>query len=307
MLNRVLSNVTPLNRVVNLKFLIKKKYRVIFVLLFILNVVFIDLIANEINGVDTIVPLEGIDFLTAKIKFGVGEFNLTYVHENVFKGNFQYEKSFLKPNVQYEVIEKSGVLDLSQSIKEDIHLWPSFKNEWNLKLPSDIPLHLYINTSTYIGDIDLTNLKLMNFYLNSGASTTNIVFNRPNLVNLENINIKTGASTVKILGLAYANFDKMDFTGGAGVYTFDFSGNFTKKSRVNLKAIAAKIILILPPNVGTKIAMKCFPVIKLENENFREIEYQTYVNSKYNQEGTGLEMEITGALIDVEVVSSLLI
>ena len=293
---------------VNLKFLTNRKYRTIFILLlFFLYLVSSDINANESSGEDKIVSLEEINSLTAKIKFGAGEFNLTYIHENVFKGNFQYEKSFLEPNLHYEVIEKSGVLNLSQSIKEDIHLWPSFKNKWNLKFSSDIPLQLYINTSTYIGDIDLTNLKLMNFYLNSGASKTNIIFNKPNLMNLENINIKTGASTLKISGLAYANFDKMDFTGGAGVYTFDFSGNLTRKSKVNLKAVAAKIILILPPNIGIKIVLKCFPVIKLGTENFKKIEYQTYVNSEYDRVGAELEVEITGALIDVEIVSSLLV
>ncbi|GAI31298.1 unnamed protein product, partial [marine sediment metagenome] len=61
------------------------------------------------------------------------------------------ERSFLKPNIHYDVIGKSGVLNLSQSIKKDIDLWSSYKNKWSIKLPSNIPLQLYINTATYSG------------------------------------------------------------------------------------------------------------------------------------------------------------
>ncbi|GAI43109.1 unnamed protein product, partial [marine sediment metagenome] len=215
----------------------------------------------------------------------------------------QYERSFLKPNIYYGVIGKGGVLTLSQSIKKDIDLWTSYENKWSLKLPSDIPLQLYINTATYSGDINLTNLKIENFYLNSGASQTSIVFDQPNLIDLKNINIKTGASTVKILGLANANFDRLDFVGGVGVYTFDFSGNLTKKSKVNIDVGAAKIILKIPSAIGTRIIIKRFPAAKLDIVGFKKINDQTYVNPEYGKRDAELDIEIKGGLIDVEVAA----
>lgn len=260
--------------------------------------------ANEIKGEDRIIPLEGIDSLTVKIKFGIGRLNLNPGREDVFEGNFQYERSFLKPNIHYEILGNKGILNLSQSIKKDIDLWPSYKNKWSLKLPSNIPLQLYINTATYSGDIDLTNLKIENFYLNSGASQTNIVFDQPNLIDLKNINIKTGASTVKITGLANANFDRLDFVGGAGMYTFDFSGKLTKKSKVNIDVGAAKIILKIPSTIGTRIIIKRFPATKLDIVGFIKINEQTYVNPEYGKRDAELDIEIKGGLIDVEVISS---
>ncbi|MBU1036050.1 hypothetical protein KJ974_05075 [bacterium] len=223
--------------------------------------------------------------------------------EDVFEGNFQYDKGILKPNVRYEILGETGILTLSQSIKKDLNLSFPHKNIWNLKLPSGVPLQLYINTATYSGDIDLTNLQIEHLSLNSGASQTNIVFNQPNLIDLKNINIKTGASTIKMLGLANANFNEMNFTGGAGSYTFDFSGNLTKKSKVNINVGAAKIILKIPSNMGTKIIFRNFLASKLDIRGFIKINDQTYISPEYGKSAAELDVEIKGGLVDVEVIS----
>ncbi|GAJ06199.1 unnamed protein product, partial [marine sediment metagenome] len=179
-----------------------------YILLILLFLIFFfityESIANKENGENRFIPLGEVDSLKMTIKFGVGKLDLISGQECVFEGNFQYDKSILKPNVQYEILGETGVLTLSQSIKKDLDLPFPYKNRWNLKLPSDVPLQLYINTATYIGYIDLTNLQIEYFHLNSGASQTNIEFNQPNLIDLKNINIKTGASSIKMLGLANA-------------------------------------------------------------------------------------------------------
>jgi len=253
-----------IKRVINLKLQTKKRYILLILLFLIFFVIAYESNADEINGENRVISLGEVDSLRVTIKFGAGKMDLISGEKDIFKGNFQYEKSILKPNIQYEILGKTGILTLSQSIKKDLNLSFPFKNIWNLKLPSGIPLQLYINTATYSGDIDLTNLQIENLSLNSGASQTNIVFNQPNLIDLKNINIKTGASIIKMLGLANANFNEMNFTGGAGSYTFDFSGNLTKKSEVNIDAGAAKIILKIPSNMGTKIIFRNFPASKLD-------------------------------------------
>ena len=281
----------------------KKRYILLILLFLIFFVIAYESMADEINGENRVIPLGEVDLLKVTIKFGVGKLGLISGEEDVFEGNFQYDKSILKPNIRYEILGETGILSLSQSIKKELNLSFPQKNIWNLKLPSGVPLQLYINTATYSGDIDLTNLLIENFYLNSGASQTNIVFNQPNLIDLKNINIKTGASSIKMLGLANANFDEMNFTGGAGSYTFDFSGNLTKKSKVNIDAGAAKIILKIPSAIGTKIIIKRFPAVKLDIRGFIKINDQTYISPEYGKSDAELDIEIKGGLVDVEVIS----
>jgi len=106
-----------------------------------------------------------------------------------------------------------------------------------------------------------------------------------------------------MLGLANANFDEMNFTGGAGSFTFDFSGNLTKKSKVNIDAGAAKIILKIPSNMGTKIIFRNFPASKLDIRGFIKINDQTYISPEYGKSAAELDIEIKGGLVDVEVIS----
>ena len=259
--------------------------------------------ADKGKGENRVIPLGKVDSLKVSIKFGAGKLDLISGQEDIFEGSFQYDKSMLKPDIRYEKLGETGILTLSQSIKKDLDLPFPYKNIWNLKLPSGIPLQLYINTATYSGDIDLTNLLIENFHLNSGAGQTDILFNQPNLIDLKNINIKTGASTIKILGLANANFDEMNFTGGAGSYTFDFSGNLNKKSKVNINAGAAKIILKIPSNMGTKIIFRNSPASKLDVRGFIKINDQTYISPEYGKSTAELDIEIKGGLLDVDVIS----
>ncbi|OQY40806.1 hypothetical protein B6228_00945 [Candidatus Atribacteria bacterium 4572_76] len=249
----------------------KKRYILLILLFLIFFIITYESMANEENGENRVIPLGEVDSLKVTIKFGAGKLSLASGQEDVFEGNFQYDKSILKPNIQYKISGRTGTLTLSQSIKKDLNLAFPHRNIWNLKLPSGVPLQLYINTATYSGDIDLTNLQVENLYLTSGASKTNIVFSQPNFIDLKNINIKTGASTIKMLGLANANFNEMNFTGGAGSYTFDFSGELTKKSKVNINTGAAKIILKIPSNTGTKIIFRNFPASKLDIRGFIKI------------------------------------
>ncbi|MBA7471996.1 hypothetical protein ES707_07311 [subsurface metagenome] len=281
----------------------KKRYILLILLFLIFFVITYKSMADEENRENRVIPLGEVDSLKVSIKFGAGKLVLISGEEDVFKGNFQYDKSILKPNIQYEILGETGILTLSQSIKKDLDLPFPYKNRWNLKLPSDIPLQLYINTATYSGDIDLTNLQVEKFYLTTGASQTNIIFDQPNLIDLKNIKIKTGASTIKMLGLANANFDKMNFAGGAGSYTFDFSGDLTKKSKVNINVGAAKIVLKIPSNMGTKIIFRNFPASKLDVRGFIKINDQTYISPEYGKSDAELDIEIKGGLIDIEVVS----
>ena len=288
---------------INLKLKTKKRYILLILLLFIFVGITYESMANEEDEENRVIPLGEVDSLKVTIKFGAGKLDLISGQEDEFEGNFQYDKSILKPNIKYEILGETGILTLSQSIKKDFDLPFPYKNIWNLKFPPGIPLQLYINTATYSGDIDLSNLQIENLYLTSGASKTNIVFSQPNFIDLKKINIKTGASTIKMLGLANANFNEMNFTGGAGSYTFDFSGELTKKSKVNINTGAAIIILKIPSNTGTMIIFRNFPASKLDIKGFIKINDQTYISPEYGKSNAELNIEIKGGLLDVEVVS----
>jgi hypothetical protein len=66
---------------------------------------------------------------------------------------------------------------------------------------------------------------------------------------------ETGASSVTLSGLANANFSSLMFTGGAGDYELDFSGELQQDATVNIEVGAGSVQLIIPKDVKAKVTM----------------------------------------------------
>ena len=252
---------------------------------------------------ERIISMENIESLEFNAKFGIGEINLESGEEDIFEGIFQYEDGILlKPTVQYNVSNSTGILTLSQSFNREISSIFSLKNIWDIRLPKNIPMTISINTATCNGKINLTGMQVQKFSLFSGASNTDIFFNQMNKVRLSKISIRTGASKLSLYGLANANFNEMSFNGGAGQYIFDFSGILQNKSEAKINVGAAKVVLKIPYNQGTRIKLPRISPISLKIQDFIKINDQVYVNRDYGKTDADLDIEIDGVLLNIEVI-----
>lgn len=57
-------------------------------------------------------------------------------------------------------------------------------------------------------------------------------------------------------GLANANFSTLIFSGGAGDYELDFSGELKNDAAVNIEAGAGDVQLIVPKGVNAKVTVE---------------------------------------------------
>jgi hypothetical protein len=67
---------------------------------------------------------------------------------------------------------------------------------------------------------------------------------------------ETGASNVSVTGLANANFASMEFAGGAGNYTLDFSGDLQRDASVNIKTGVSNLTLVIPAGIPVQITVE---------------------------------------------------
>jgi hypothetical protein len=88
-------------------------------------------------------------------------------------------------------------------------------NEWDLKLGLK-PMDLTINGGAYEANFELGGLALTRLRISEGASSTEVHFSQPNPEVMEKFSINTGASQVKLIGLANANPKEIAFSSGAG-------------------------------------------------------------------------------------------
>lgn len=127
------------------------------------------------------------------------------------------------------------------------------KNEWDLKLTQSVPLDLSIEAGAYTGRMDLSGVPLRTLEIHDGASDNTIQFNTLNPYKMESFEYLTGASTVRLEGLANANAKELNFSGGAGTYTLDFTGELQQDMNVKIDAGVSTIRIIIPANMNVEI------------------------------------------------------
>lgn len=166
-------------------------------------------------------------------------------------GTAVYNVNDLKPRIRQE--GRSISLETGEmQLKGIPNFGKNLKNEWNLKL-GDFPMALTINAGAYQADIELGGLALKNLEVSDGAADTRFTFKEPNKTEMDTLRYETGASTVKLAGLANANFQKMIFRSGAGDYTLDFTGTLQRDANVQVDSGMSHLSIIIPKGVSAKV------------------------------------------------------
>jgi hypothetical protein len=182
---------------------------------------------------------------------GAGTLQIAGGGSGLVEGSVRYNVADWKPVVTRQ---NDGV-----SIKIDTQLTKSIPsnnviNDWNLKL-GNTPMDFTLEAGAYSGTVDLSGVPLTNLSISDGASSAKVLFNTPNPVKMTNLSYKTGASTVELDGLANANFSDMTFDGGAGSYTFDFSGNLQQQANVLITAGVSNVTINVPANSNSQVTI----------------------------------------------------
>lgn len=204
-------------------------------------------VIDEIN-----VPVPAADDVSLRLSFGAGDLTLNPGAGSLVEGTATYNYSEFKPVINTD----KG--DIHIQVGDDkFNALPAFKdlkNEWDLKLGS-VPMDLSIESGAYKGNLELGGLALKNLTVKDGAATVQLAFSEPNPVEMSTFRYETGASDVKMSGLANANFSILDFSSGAGDYTLDFSGKLQRDASIKISSGLSNIIVNVPENVNAVVTI----------------------------------------------------
>ena len=184
------------------------------------------------------------------LSFGAGNLNLSTGAKNLVDGTVVYNVEDLKP----EIIEDGAQIEIKQGNFQGLPPFDGMKNEWDLQLGSS-PMELEISAGAYEGDFEFGGLALTNLTINDGAADVSLSFSELNLAEMSEFNYSTGASDVRMEGLANANFERFIFNGGAGNYTLDFSGDLQRDATVSVDCGLSDLTLIIPQGVNVVITI----------------------------------------------------
>jgi hypothetical protein len=230
------------------------------------------------------------------IVMGAGKLEINGGSQQLLEGTVEYNVADWEP----EVNRQDDRLEIRQGVERSVSLTALDRviNDWNLVLGS-VPMELRLTAGAYDGKIDLSGVPVTYLNISDGASNAEVVFKSPNPAEMDRFSYRTGASDVNLSGLGYANFRRMDFDGGAGSYTLDFSGALQQDCRVKIDGGLGDFTIIVPGETYAEIAF---------NGNLMDINTKgTWVvnDNIYATQGSGplLEIEITVGLGSVTVVS----
>ena len=194
-------------------------------------------------------PTSGQTRLT--LSFGAGELTLSSGAKNLVEGIATYNIPDLKP----KVVTTGNNVEINQGNIRSIPYPDKLKNTWDLKL-GNTPLDLAINAGAYSGTYEFGGVPLTGLTIKDGASNVNLKFSQPNPSDMAIFRYETGASTVKMSGLANANFSTLIFNGGAGDYTLDFSGALKRDATITIESGLANVILVIPDGVKANVTVE---------------------------------------------------
>ena len=212
------------------------------------------------------------------LSFGAGKLTLSpdLSQENLVDGIAVYNVKDLKPEIKRD----GNSIEIRQGDFKSLAPLDEIKNQWDLKL-SDAPLDLTVQAGAYQGNLELGGLTLKSLVVKDGASNVDLSFQKPNQTEMSILRYETGASNVKLTGLANANFSTLMFSGGAGNYTLDFTGDLQRDAVVMVDAGLGDLSLVIPEKVNAFVTVEGTAV------NINHSSSWSQNGQKYTQNGSG--------------------
>jgi hypothetical protein len=262
---------------------------------------------DDLKKVHKEIKFQGERKLTVKIDFGGGVIDLGKNNTgDILNADFEYNPDKFDMHIDYDKIEETGRLYL-RSKSEEGHLdFDTDDNYWHLQFTDRVPIDFEIDVGACETEFDFTGLKINNLDLDLGASSTQIIFRKPNPEPIPEINIDVGASKLKIEGLGNANFDRLSFDGGVGDFTLDFSGELRGKAYVDINVGLGSLTILLPENIGVRIRKEgsFLSSFSIDEDEFQEVKSDVYESENFGRtEGELIfDIEIGLGLVEIEYI-----
>jgi hypothetical protein len=196
-------------------------------------------------------PLGSAAVTDVEISMGMGTLTIAPGAAGLASGTVRYNVEPWTP----ALVRGDGKLSIKQASQRSLAgLSSEVVNQWNLQL-GKAPMRLLVSAGAYEGSYDLSGLTLQEVSIRDGAARSRVMFNSPNPGQMSSLVYKTGASTVEFVGLANANFKSMTFTGGAGSYSFDFTGQLRSNASIKIEAGAGSVNITVPSTTAAEVSV----------------------------------------------------
>jgi hypothetical protein len=112
--------------------------------------------------------------IDASVDMAAGKLEVTGGAVGALDADFDFSRSAWRPEVEYGVAGGIGRLSVRTPQVPDFSMRGDLRYDWDLQLPSDVPLELSVNMGAGQADLDLTGTMLREIRVNLGAGDTTV-------------------------------------------------------------------------------------------------------------------------------------
>lgn len=202
--------------------------------------------------------LNDVKSIKATIDLGTVELSLRRVHDatKAFRLYYNYSEDEKVPVLEYEIKGERGIFHLSNG-KDGGH-FPLFgihgnKDSASIELANSVPISLSMNFGVCDANVDLGGMEISDATFSTGVCSFDLSFSSPNVIECDEINVKTGISSVSVENLANARARNIEFNGGLGSIKIDFGEKIQRDCSVSVKSGLGSVEISIPSSINTII------------------------------------------------------
>jgi hypothetical protein len=217
--------------------------------------------AQELRSFSTFRQMHGDTRLTAQLEYAAGILRVgAGPAGELYRMELAYDAARYVPVSDFDNREGSVVLGLNAAGEGGVRVVSrdQLRQVAAVTLSPEVDLTLSLRLGAAEAEVDLGGMRVRNFAARTGASRTLIRFSRPNPARCQVAAITAGAAEVTVMGLGNSRCDEIQFEGGVGRVTLDFSGAWSSSSQAKIRMAMGGLTLRLPRQVGVRLQMDKF-------------------------------------------------
>jgi hypothetical protein len=258
--------------------------------------------AQTLRPFTTFRQMHGETRLQARLEYAAGSLHLAPGQPTeLYRMDLSYDEDRFVPVSDFDPATGSVVLGLRAAGDGGVRVVSrnQLRQVATVAISPRVDLALDLTLGAADATVELGGLRVSSLELKTGASRAVIGFSRPNATRCSRATFSAGAAEISVLGLGNSRCDEIEFEGGMGRVTLDFSGAWRSSAHVEVRMAVGGLTLRLPRQVGVRIAMDKF-LSSFEPAGLVR-RGDAFVSSNYDRAARRLDLELTTAVGGVSV------
>jgi hypothetical protein len=196
--------------------------------------------------------------LDATVSLDIGSLEISSEKQagNLYSYDLLYDKATFAPDLQYNPVlggtEGRLFFSLHNIRKMGIHPQRS-NSKLRVAFGNSVPLSLKINAGVGDARLSLSSLKISRLDFESGVGEAKVSAYEMNPISCEFVKLKNGIGRLEAVGLGYLNFRNLEFDGGVGGASLDFTGEWKQNADIRIQVGVGEVNVRMPREIGVRV------------------------------------------------------